>query len=399
MIHRTILMGVLVCFCTLARAEAPHLLGSDGAMLERVREKYRAHDPQITAEVKAALIRADKALPNGPYTIVHKKHPLPGVDPHDYVSLATYFWPNPDTKDGLPYIRKDGQRTPETAEYDAEPLGNFVRDVKSLAIADYFSGEEKYADRAALLLRAWYFEPETKMNPNLDHAQLIKGVNLGRGTGIIDSLRLIETIDAAAMLEGSKSWTKEDDKKLKAWFTDYLHWLLTSKNGKDEAAAKNNHGSWYDVQVTAFAIYSGDLATAKRVTSEAGMKRVAVQVEKDGSQPLEMARTRSLHYSIFNTQALTELADLAARVDVPLWSFSTPDGRSIKLTIDWLIPYASGEAKWEKQQITAVGEREMLVPLRRAAAALHDDKYALAADAMAKKEGAADGTTLLFPGK
>ncbi len=328
---------------------------------------------------------------------MHKKHPLPGVDPHDYVSLATYFWPNPDTKDGLPYIRHDGQRTPETAEYDAEPLGNFARDVKSLALAYYLSGDEKYAARAALLLRTWYFDPETKMNPNLDHAQLIKGVNLGRGTGIIDSLRLIETIDAAQMLSGSKAWTTEDDEKLKQWFGDYLHWLLTSKNGKDEAASKNNHGSWYDVQVTAFAIYTGDLATAKRVTSEAGMKRIAVQVEKDGSQPLEMARTRSLHYSIFNTQALTELADLAARVDVPLWSFSTPDGRSIRTTIDWLLPYATEEKEMGEAANHTGWRREMLVPLRRAGKAMKEEKYARAADEMEKKERVSDGTTLLFP--
>lgn len=34
-------------------------------------------------------------------------------DANDYVSLARYFWPDPNTPNGLPYIRRDGHVNPE----------------------------------------------------------------------------------------------------------------------------------------------------------------------------------------------------------------------------------------------------------------------------------------------
>src|ERR1700728_38094 len=86
--------------------------------LRDARDRWLAHDPSAVEDVRNLQRRADAALTDGPYTIVHKTHSLPGLDPHEYVSVATYYWPNPATPTGLPYIRRDGPRNPETLEYD-----------------------------------------------------------------------------------------------------------------------------------------------------------------------------------------------------------------------------------------------------------------------------------------
>jgi hypothetical protein len=105
---------------------------------------------------------------------------------------------------------------------------------RTLALVWYFTSVEKYAAKAAALLRYWFFDAATKMNPNLNYAQAVPGVNDGRGTGIIESRDLTGIADAAGLLEGSAAWKESDSKQLQQWYAQYLDWLLTSKNGLDE---------------------------------------------------------------------------------------------------------------------------------------------------------------------
>src|SRR5262249_5023280 len=183
----------------------------------------------------AALRRAaEKELKAGPYTIVinNKPQPAPSGDKHDYVSMAPYFWPDPAKKDGLPYVRKDGKVNPERDKYDGPLLKKMTAAVGTLGLAWYLTGEEAYAEHAAKLLRVWFLDPGTRMNPHLNYGQFIPGLTEGRGTGIIDTVSLLKVVDAAGLLEGSRAWTAADRKGLEAWFHDYLRWLRTSKNGK-----------------------------------------------------------------------------------------------------------------------------------------------------------------------
>ena len=368
--------------------DAARVFQFEPADAARARELALKKDPSVAGAVESIRSDAEKALHGGPYTVVDKKHPLPGIDPHDYVSLAPYYWPDPKKADGLPYINRDGHRNPEIREYDAEPFGAMSSRVYNLALGYYFTGEEKYAERAAVLLRAWFIEPATRMNPNLDHAQVVKGHDRGRPTGIIESLRLLGVIDGVGMLRGSKAWSEHDQKAIEDWFRDYQRWMLESKNGKGEDNARNNHGSWYDVQVVTFALFLNDKDTARRVCEAAKARRIATQIEPDGSMPLEIRRANSFHYSIYNVRALTQLADLATRVDVDLWHFETADHRGVLRSADFLTPFATGEKKWPHPEIGNLSGSDMLGPVRRAEKATGDAKYEAAAEKIIAAGGA-----------
>jgi hypothetical protein len=336
-------------------------------------------DESVAKALKKLITDADKALAVVPPSVMQKTKVPPSGDKHDYMSIAPYYWPNPATKDGLPYVRKDGKVNPESRE---EAANDTLRarlvgtTVETLALGYYFTGDEKYADHAAKVLRTWFLDPATKMTPHFRFAQAIPGVNDGRGTGLIEARGLADAADAAILLVGSKYWSAADQQALLAWGSAYFEWLTASKNGQDERAAKNNHGTWYDVQAVKWALVLGRKDKAKELCVAAGPGRIGVQVEPDGKQPLELVRTASFSYSCFNLLALSTLAGLSEHAGVDLWHHQTADGRSIRAALDFLRPYLGKNPKpWTLQQIHESKPDEVLPVLRAAALATGDDRY------------------------
>lgn len=300
---------------------------------------------------KKLLKDADKALLEVPFSVMEKKNNPPSGDKHDYMSLAPYFWPDPTKKDGLPYVRKDGQTNPEVKDYkDKEYLPKLSEIVQTLSLAYYFSGDEKYAAHAAKLLEVWFLNADTKMNPNMNFSQAIKGVNNGRGAGLIDARNFLRIIDGIGLLQGSKAWTAADQKGTQQWFADFLNWMQTSPIGKDELDAPNNHGAYYDVLRLAIASFTNNKPAAKEIIDNA-KKRLDSQMDAEGKFPKEMERTIALHYNIFCLHAFYMIASMAEKQGVDFWHYTSPSGASLKKGFDYFHPYLTKEKEWTGQQI------------------------------------------------
>ena len=119
-------------------------------------------------------------------------------------------------------------------ESDAPRLYAMTDAVETLSLAYWFTGEERYADRATLLLRRFFLDSATGMRPHLRYGQAIPGVTQGRGIGIIDTRDLALLADAIVLLRGSMAWTSADDAGMMRWNRAFLEWLLTSAEGVDE---------------------------------------------------------------------------------------------------------------------------------------------------------------------
>ena len=383
---------------TQSRSDAtPRVFRLDARQLVETKRRLAAGDQSLAAAFSRLDADAHSALKAGPFSVVDKKILPPSGDKHDYMSQAPYFWPNPDTANHLPYVRRDGERNPEIEKItDHQSFGRLMSATETLALAYYFKGDEAYAAKAAQLLRVWFLDPATRMNPHLNYGQAIPGVNQGRGIGIIETSGLPKVVDAVGLLAGSKAWTKADQQGLESWFEKYLQWLLESKHGRDEAAAKNNHGTYYDVQVASFAFFTGKRDLAGRILRDSLQKRIAEQIEPDGRQPLELARTKGWSYSVGNLSGFFAAAALAENTGSDLWNFGTPDGRCIRKALDWLLPFAAGEKKRPYQQITNWSPAELAPLLRQASIKYHDSKYEEALARMAGV-GPEDRLNLLFP--
>jgi hypothetical protein len=328
-----------------------------------------------------ALIReADKNLEVVLTTVMDKPMTPPSGDKHDYMSMGRYWWPNPETKDGLPYIRKDGVVNSEIDKLDRNPLSKFSRSVYTLSLAYYFTSDEKYAVQAVENLRVWFINKKTRMNPNMNFGQTIPGRNngLGRGEGVLDTYNFVEMLDGVELLKSSKKFTAKDKTALNDWFSTYLNWMMTSEIGQEENDAKNNHGTAFDIQATRFALYTGNVDLAKKIIADFPAKRLYTQIDPNGAQPLELARTTALGYSVFNLTHFIDMCQMAKSMNIDLFNSTSSDGRSIAKAIDFLIPYiGKPQTNFPYQQIKDWGkvQKDLCWQLLRADKLLLTPKY------------------------
>ena len=389
------LIAAAVALVTAAQPQSPRqFLLLDGSHLAAVRTAIGGGDTRLKAALASFEEDAQRALAMKPVSVMDKGVTPPSGTKHDYMSQAPYWWPDPSKPDGKPYIRRDGQRNPEINRItDHDNLGRLISAVSTLGLAYHLSRREDYAAHAALLVRTWFINPATRMNPHLQHGQGIPGINDGRGIGIIETRGLPALLDGVIAISSSAAWTTADEKALQVWMREYLKWLLESSHGKDESRNGNNHETYYDVQVAGLAFYTGQSDVARR-TLEESRRRIGRQIEPDGRQPRELERTRSWDYSIMNLTGFFDLAVLADKVGLDLWNYRTSDGRSIRQALDFLVPTAAGERKWTYEQINELRPASLHALLRRAAAAWKEPRYAALA---ARVGGSTARTDLVIP--
>jgi len=323
--------------------------------LEKTKALIAQGDKAALSVLKSLTKEADKFLDDKPLTVTDKKVASPTGDIRDYVSLAPYFWPNPKTQDGLPYVRKDGEVNPESKNPDFADdtrVLALARRMKTLGLAYYFTGDEKYGSKAVEQIRVWFVDEKTKMNPHMKFSQGVRGESTGRFTGMMDGRHIAMAADATALIVNSTAWKAGEREAAEVWFKDFFEWMLNGELGKAEGESKNNHGTHYDVQIVRWALHVGRTDVAKQFLERAKEKRIALQVQPDGKQPLELSRTNSLSYSQFNLKALTSLAIMGEYVGVDLWNYKTTDGRCIAVALDYLLPYLDVPRKpWPYKQI------------------------------------------------
>jgi hypothetical protein len=394
------MLSPIICRSAEPPSAIPTTVYWDGAHLARLRDENLQSDPHYREVFMRLRKNAEISRKRGPYSVMDKQVVPPSGDKHDYLSYARYWWPNPNTKDGIPYIRRDGKTNEELlAKGDRVPIGKMYDDLETLALAGYLLNDERYSNHAALLVRTWFLEPATRMNPHLRYGQAVPGQKEGRGAGIIDTRYFIRVLDSVTLLQQTGIWTDEDQMALVEWMREYLDWLQHDPMGQDEASERNNHGTWYDAQVASIAMFIGERELARQIVEDAKVKRIGRCIEPDGRQPEELERTKGLHYSAFNLSAMSVLGRIGEQVDVDLWNYQSADGRSMRRALDFMMPYLAGEKEWPHEQIDEIdvgaSDRGLF---NLAAARYREPKYREVLDKLSDRPSKFEYVRLQFPG-
>ncbi len=323
----------------------------DFKILAESKTKIKANDAAVMPAYKQLIKVADQALKYKAVSVLDKADLPPSGDKHDYMSIGPYWWPDPSKPNGVPYIRKDGEVNPEVKNFpDKENMPKLCENIYNLSLAYYFSGNEAYAKHAAKLIKTWFLDSTTVMNPNLNYGQAIKGITDGRAEGIIEVRHFIFMLDGVALLKNSENFNEGKQKKLKKWMKAFLSWLQTSKIGIDENKAKNNHGVWFDATNLAIAVFVEDKELANKIVKSAA-DRLDVQMDEQGFFPLELARTTSLHYSTFILDAFTIIAQLSENTATNFWTLQTKSKKSLAKGYEAILPFWAVNTKWTYKEI------------------------------------------------
>ena len=356
MIKGNLLCVTLLSLITIVLSAQSNLSKSDMVKLDftilaESKAKIKAIDAGYMPAFNQLINVADALLKYTPVSVMDKTDLPPSGNKHDYMSIGPYWWPDPSKPGAVPYIRKDGEVNPEVKNFpDKENMPKLCENVYVLSLAYYFSGNEKYAKHAAKLIKVWFLDSATAMNPHLNYGQAIKGITNGRAEGIIEVRHFIFLIDAVEILKSSENFNDGRQKKLKKWFKEFLNWLQTSSIGKDEMAAKNNHGVWFDATNLAIAIFVEDKKLADKIVQNAA-ERLDAQMDDKGYFPLELERTTSLHYTAFILDAFTIIAQLSEKTNTNFWTLQTKSKKSLEKGYETFLPFLADNKKWTYKQI------------------------------------------------
>lgn len=306
---------------------------------------YRGYYAQVLQTLRShTLQEAAWAMGQPPLTVTAQTPVRSAGGPHDFFSEGDYWWPDPQHPDS-PYIQRDGMTNPGNFVAHRLAVIRFSRIVGALASAYKITGNPKYVQQALLHCKAWFVDTATLMHPNLLYAQAIKGRTTGRGIGIIDTIQFMEVVQGLLAMESAGAMDKDLLTRIREWFSAYLQWLTTHPYSRDEMNAANNHGTCWVMQVAAFARFTGN-DTLMAFCRNRYKTALLTQMAPDGSFPLELKRTKPYGYSLFNLDAMATICQTLSTPQDDLWTYVSPDGRSIRKGIEFLYPFTAGKTKW-----------------------------------------------------
>ena len=319
-------------------------------MIHKITGENAAVKKDISSFLRTqVLAEAQWALEQEPVTVTAKSSVRSSGGKHDFFSEGDYWWPNPNNPDS-PYIQKDGMTNPENFTFHRLAMIRFSRIIGAQASAYQITGDKRYVHKALQHCRAWFVDPETMMNPNLLYAQAIKGRFTGRGIGIIDTIQLIEVVQGLMSMQEASGLDPDLLIDIKNWFSQYLQWLTTHPYGQDEMNAANNHGTCWVMQVAAFAKFTDNKELMAFCSNRFKNLILPNQMEKDGSLPMELKRTKPFGYSIFNLDAMATICQILSTRENDLWHYTTADGKSIQKGIQFLYPFVADKKIWPYQK-------------------------------------------------
>ncbi len=330
-----------------------------------VKQLAEAGNQAIEAEFARLRKDAGAWLSQGPWSVTIARPENTPAGPNDFFSEGPYWWPDP-ANPNAPYVRRDGEVNPQRFTRNDADLGKLCNAVLCLATAAHLlSGEpeaERYGQHAWNLVRVWFADAKTRMNPNLEFGQAVRGRVWGRGIGLIDTVPMIYLVQGVMLLGVLPGKDTSTEREFRAWLRDFLRWMLTSEKGVDERDQGNNHSTWWAAQVAAYATYLKDdraLLEAWKLYFE---KLVPGQLLPDGSAPKEEERTRSLSYSAMNLDGLALLCRMGQFWEMELWEYEAANGAAVAKSIAYLMPFLEDPAKWKQQQITPFDRSRTIFP-------------------------------------
>ncbi|WWC93015.1 uncharacterized protein L201_007979 [Kwoniella dendrophila CBS 6074] len=172
-------------------------------------------------------------------------------------TVKPYWW---QTEDGK-WEWRDGQRNPECAKPQGqEQLQALAKEVHTLALGllyiTDFERRQECIGKIQTLLKTFFVDPETRMEPQVRFSQCHPGEDPIRGNdAFVIAIRFLILVDQAIILAGSCIDSRLV-MQVKSWIHEQAEWMLTSEQGLK--AKSSRKPLWYYVILSCHLRLSSD---------------------------------------------------------------------------------------------------------------------------------------------
>jgi hypothetical protein len=336
---------LILCCGGLAAAGVPMtLLSEDEA--EPIHSAILRKEPWTVDAVRRLRAEADKRLREAPRSVTTDHPAGVNLDPHEYYGEAPFWWPDP-ANPAAPWIRREGHVNPDRVVADKIALDSTCDAIFTLGAASFFLDDPRYGRHAARLINAFFLNPKTRMNPNLEHSEAIRGVNDSRG-GSIEGRVFVRALQGMEFLAQSGQWDAREAAATHKWFEEYLRWLEHSKVASEEKTGGSLRASWWAAQVAAIATFLEDKASAQMAFhyyQDTAFPRA------EGRLAREEDRARPLSYTAASAEAMATTCRVAQAQGVDLWNTQAKGGATLAAVIASLTPHIADRKKWDREQM------------------------------------------------
>lgn len=297
----------LLCFCFAcnARVKNNRPLIWDMSQVTLLREYGEKNN-----DVRKIIASADRCCVIRPVSVTDKNKLTFEPDKHYFCNIGQYWWP--DSLNSGKYVNRDGIVNPESKLYDNTRVSDLISRCKDLSLAFYITGEEKYYYTFVNQLRVWFIDKETYMYPTFEYAQVVPGqnANRGRSAGMISAYGFNDLIESIRLVHGVKKVDRRIMRGVKNWFRAFAE-DSEKRYGEKFRSVNNNISLAFDVTMANMYLFAGKEKRAKVIVDEFALLRIAQQILDDGSQPMELQRSKAFSYSIYNLTHVVDLCYLA----------------------------------------------------------------------------------------
>jgi hypothetical protein len=292
----------------------------------------------LNSNLNKSLVK--QILIKNPYSITDNKFDAKQyISPNDYASNATYYWPDETKSDGLPYIEKLEPNPDKYTTSDRKYIDILINDLLLLTAFYLNKNKNKYARKAIELLRVFFIDSATRMNPNLDYSGYIKYTdsntihkNIKLRGNIIDTNSFCILPDMMIILNDYLSETnnfldKKVHQQMQLWFRNMASWFMYSEYGIKHSKKENNILSSYYLQLASYIYGSGEIDLAKKILQDNVHRVLSAQIDEDGNQVHEIKRLHPIHYCNFNLDMLSKLLIISKNLDIDIYNYQDNQGR------------------------------------------------------------------------
>ena len=220
-------------------------------------------------------------------------------------------------------------------KHNQEDFRSLVQNCTMLTLASYFSDDNSYADHAVSIIKEWFLDQNTKVNPSKVFTEATHR--------LLKTTYVYTLFDSLRLLRKKGRFSEDEWHGLQRWFTQVMEAMDQSARAWRLGYTSKDHiGLYYDIQYSSIAAFINN-STQMYKTIQDSIARLYEHVAPDGTLHNEITKKSCESNQIFALAGWQTMDRMASKLGIDLWNQAIDDSdkysrlcRTMVTTISYL---------------------------------------------------------------